>query len=128
MSLHACREQQSVPNKRQTLAPVLLRLLGTRVVQEDADQLCSWEPSTSTSSSDFERNSQATSAAAAATAGEPLFDRLLSILHALLSNTWAVWLKPRSKGSAKPFRDISPFDKEAAERMQVRVTVTHIFI
>lgn len=111
-----------MPNKRQTLAPVLLRLLGTRVVQEDADQLCSWEPSTSLS--DFERNSQATSAAAAASAGEPLFDRLLSILHALLSNTWAVWLKPRSKGSAKPFRDISPFDKDVAERMQVFYTLT----
>ncbi|XP_024364387.1 mediator of RNA polymerase II transcription subunit 12 [Physcomitrium patens] len=109
------REQQSVPNKRQTLAPVLLRLLGTRIVQEETDPLCCWDPS---SSNDFERNSQATSAAAAASAGEPLFDRLLSILHALLSNTWAVWLKPR-KGSVKPLRDIPPFDKEAAERMQV---------
>lgn len=95
---------------------MLLRLLGTRVVQEEADPLFSWE--TSSSFNDFERNSQVTSAAAAASAGEPLFDRLLSILHALLSNTWAVWLKPR-KGSVKPFRDISPFDKEAAERMQV---------
>lgn len=111
------REQQSVPNKRQNLAPVLLRLLGTRVVQEEADPLFSWEPSSSFS--DFERNSQATSAAAAASAGEPLFDRLLSILHALLSNTWAVWLKPRK--AVKPFRDISPFDKEAAERMQADV-------
>jgi hypothetical protein len=104
-----------VPNKRQNIAPVLLRLLGTRVVQEEADPLFSWEPSSSFS--DFERNSQATSAAAAASAGEPLFDRLLSILHALLSNTWAVWLKPRK--AVKTFRDISPFDKEAAERMQV---------
>ena len=108
--------EQSAPSKRQNLAPVLLRLLGTRVVQEEADPLFSWEPSSSFS--DFERISQATSAAAAASAGEPLFDRLLSILHALLSNTWAVWLKPR-KGSVKPLRDIPPFDKEAAERMQV---------
>ncbi|XP_024382046.1 mediator of RNA polymerase II transcription subunit 12 isoform X2 [Physcomitrium patens] len=109
------REQQSGPNKRQTLAPVLLRLLGTRAVQEEADVSCCWDPS---SSNDFERNSQATSAAAAASACEPLFDRLLSILHALLSNTWPVWLKPR-KISVKPLRDIPPFDKETAERMQV---------
>lgn len=105
---------------------MLLRLLGTRVVQEDADQLCSWDQ-LSTSSTDNDRNLQATSAAAAASAGEPLFDRLLSILHALLSNTWAVWLKPRNKGSGKPVRDISPFDKEAAERMQVSLRMIFIY-
>lgn len=107
---------------RHTLAPVILRLLSTRVVQEVADQVLSgplWESSPSV---DLEKKAQAASAAAATSAGEPLFDRLLSVLHALLSSTWAVWLKPRSssKGPVKPLRDFAPFDREVAERMQVR--------
>lgn len=100
---------------RQTLAPVLLRLLCTRVVQESPDPGSSRESSLSCVD-DFDKNAQA----AAASAGEPLFDRLLSILHALMSSTWAVWLKPR-KNSLKPCRDIPAFDREVAERMQVGV-------
>jgi hypothetical protein len=119
------REQQSGRNMRQTLAIVLLRLLGTRVVQEAAEPVsCAqfWESSVSTS--DFERNAEA----AAASAGEALFDRLLSVLHALLSSTWAVWLKhrPLGKGPIKPLRDIPAFDREVVERMQVGASFLHL--
>lgn len=108
--------REQARNMRQTLAPVLLRLLCTRVVQESPDPGSSRE-SSSSCVDDFDKNAQA----AAASAGEPLFDRLLSILHALMSSTWAVWLKPPRKNSVKPCRDIPAFDREAAERMQVGV-------
>jgi hypothetical protein len=103
---------------RQTLAIVLLRLLGTRVVQEAAEPVSCTQIWDSVSTSDFERSAEA----AAASAGEGLFNRLLSVLHALLSSTWAVWLKPPwplSKGQIRPLQEIPSFDQEAVERMQV---------
>ncbi|BBN20580.1 hypothetical protein Mp_Vg00710 [Marchantia polymorpha subsp. ruderalis] len=111
--IHTDRDQTG-RNMRQTLAPVLLRLLGTRVVQEAT------EPPHLVFARDLERNAEASSATATAAAGEGLFDRLLSVLHALLSSTWAVWLKPRptSKVPSKPLREVPPFDREVAERMQ----------
>ncbi|BFI43571.1 hypothetical protein MPTK2_Ug00450 [Marchantia polymorpha subsp. ruderalis] len=114
--IHTDREQAG-RNMRQTLAPVLLRLLGTRVVQEATE---SPHP---VSARDLERNAEASSAAATSAAGENLFDRLLSVLHALLSSTWAVWLKPRptTKGPSKLLREVPPFDRESAERMQIEL-------
>ncbi len=111
------REQQSGRNMRQTLAIVLLRLLGTQVVQEAAEPVSCTQIWDSVSTSDFERSAEA----AAASAGEGLFNRLLSVLHALLSSTWAVWLKPRplSKGQIRPLQEIPSFDREAVEQMQV---------
>ncbi|KAL2623688.1 hypothetical protein R1flu_003893 [Riccia fluitans] len=114
--IHTDRDQTG-RNMRQTLAPVLLRLLGTRVVQEAA------ESPHILSARQLDKVAEASSAAATAAAGEGLFDRLLSILHALLSSTWAVWLKPRptTKGPSNKLREVPPFDREAAERMQIEL-------
>ncbi|CAM6106401.1 unnamed protein product [Calypogeia fissa] len=112
--IHTDREP-TARNMRQTLAPVLLRLLGTSVVQEAV------ESPQSVAIRDFDRKAEASSSAVTTAAGEDLFDRLLSVLHALLSSTLAVWLKsprPTSKGPAKPLREVPPFDRETAERMQ----------
>ncbi|KAL3675105.1 hypothetical protein R1sor_025053 [Riccia sorocarpa] len=114
--IHTDRDQTG-RNMRQTLAPVLLRLLGTRVVQEAT------ESPHILSAREIDRAAEASSAAATAAAGEGLFDRLLSILHALLSSSWAVWLKPqpKAKGSSNKLREVPPFDREAAERMQIEL-------
>jgi hypothetical protein len=64
---------------------------------------------------------EAAAAAAAASAGEGLFGRLLAVLHALMSSTWLDWLKPPSgRGPVKVLRDVGAFDRQVAERMQVR--------
>lgn len=107
-------------NMRSVLAPVLLRLLGTRFVQESMEAFCSIQgDSLATGGRDSEWNAEAAAAAAAVAAGEDLFDRILSVLHALLSSTWAVWLK--QKQPSRPFkpREIPPLDREIVHRMQV---------
>ena len=103
---------------RSLLAPVLLRLLGTRFVQESIETFCFVQhDSLPISGWDLEWNA---AAAAAVMAGENLFDRILSVLHALLSNTWASWLKQKpSKANSRPPREVPPFDKEITHRMQV---------
>ncbi|EFJ25962.1 hypothetical protein SELMODRAFT_441953 [Selaginella moellendorffii] len=106
-------------NMRLTLAPVLLRLLGTRVVYESAESFGIHQPESSMLNKG-QWNAELASMAAAASAGEELFDRLLSVLHALLSNTWAVWLKPRGR-AAKPPREVPPFEREAAEKLQTEL-------
>jgi hypothetical protein len=64
---------------------------------------------------------EAAAAAAAASAGEGLFGRLLAVLHALMSSTWLEWLKPpQGRGPVKVLRDVGAFDRQVAERMQVR--------
>lgn len=102
-------------NMRSTLAPVLLRLLGNRVVQEGVEHFCSLQHDYLAPGRDLEWNAEAAAAAAAAAAGEGLFDRLLSVLHALLSSTWAVWLKQKSN---KPLREVPLLDREIVQRMQ----------
>ncbi|KAJ7529621.1 hypothetical protein O6H91_15G058800 [Diphasiastrum complanatum] len=115
--------ESTAQNMRLTLAPVLLRLLGTRIVQEAEEQFSLVHWKRSFSSKDFEWKAEAASASASALAEEGLFDRLLSCLHALLSGSWAVWLKPPSSGksSTKHPREVPPFEKEAAERLQVEL-------
>lgn len=103
---------------RLTLAPVLLRLLASPLVQEAPPARSPPGPSLP----DPERGyAEAAAAAAAAGAGEGLFGRLHAVLAALVSSTWAAWLKPPpGRGPAKPLRDVGPFDRHVAERMQVR--------
>lgn len=115
---------------RSVLAPVLLRLLGTRFVQESMEAFCSIQgDSLATGGRDSEWNAEAAAAAAAVAAGEDLFDRILSVLHALLSSTWAVWLKQKQP-SQKPFkpREIPPLDREIVHRMQVSVSTLLLFL
>jgi hypothetical protein len=124
---NCCREQLSVRNMRSILAPVLLRLAGTRVVQESVESFCFTQHDTIlVGGCDAEWNAETSAAAAALMAGENLFDRILSILHALLSSTWASWLKQKpSKGSSRPPREVPPFDKETVHRMQASAQILY---
>ena len=132
LNLKSCCREQTVRNMRSVLAPVLLRLVGTRVVQESTETFCfSQRDPVPVTGCDLEWNAEASAAAAAAVviAGESLFDRILSVLHALLSSTWASWLKQKpSKGSSRPPREVPPFDKEIIHRMQASVQIFLNFI
>jgi len=106
-----------VRNMRNSLAPVILRLLGSRVVYEDAYILSNAVHS----KKDLELSSEAASCAFVDFSAEGLFDRLLLVLHALLSSYPASWLrlKPGSKSINEPTKEFSGFDREFLERMQV---------
>ena len=123
LNLKRCCREQTVRNMRSLLAPVLLRLVGTRVVQESMETFCfSQRDCVPVTGCDLEWNAEASAAAAVVIAGENLFDRILSVLHALLSSTWASWLKQKpSKGSSRPPREVPPFDKEIIHRMQASI-------
>lgn len=104
-------------NMRHMLASVILRLLGNRVVHEDAD--LSFSPlQSSQSKMEFESPLETPSADLC---GESLFDRLLLVLHGLLSNKQPIWLKSRS--SSKLMNDFSGdspgLDREVLESLQV---------
>lgn len=104
-------------NMRQSLAPVLIRLLGTRVVQEAVDPFSIRLQKYPHSKKEYELHTEMSAASAAGMSGEGLFDRILSVLHALLSSTWASWLKP--KVTTKSPREV--LDRELAERMQAEL-------
>ncbi|XP_072962299.1 mediator of RNA polymerase II transcription subunit 12 [Typha angustifolia] len=111
--------EPSARNMRQMLACTVLRLLGTRVVYEDAD--LSLPPLYAGS---LKREAESIPEASIDSSFdhpcESLFDRLLSILHALLGNCKPSWLKTKSasKSTVKSPRDFPAFDREAAESMQ----------
>lgn len=110
---------------RHTLASVILRLLGNRVVHEDED--LSFNPTQSSlSKREAESSTEAASAAMSVLSGESLFDRLLLVLHGLLSSSQPSWL--RLKSSSKPVndyaKDLSTSDRELAENLQVLITVS----
>lgn len=73
-------------NMRYMLAAVIFRLLGNRVVYEDIDQSIF-----STLNSSSKRG--AFSASSVDLSDENLFDRLLLVLHGLLSSCQPSWLK-----------------------------------
>ncbi|GLJ22177.1 hypothetical protein SUGI_0416630 [Cryptomeria japonica] len=108
-----------VRNMRQALAPLLLRLLGSRVVQEPLDPCNIHMQKYLFPKKEFESYAEIAAVSAAGISGESLFDRFLSILHALLSSTWSSWLKP--KGNTKPVREVPVFDPEITERMQAEL-------
>ncbi|WCJ22787.1 Mediator of RNA polymerase II transcription subunit 12 [Euphorbia peplus] len=102
-------------NMRHMLASVIIRLLGNRVVHEDAD--LSLSPVQS-SQSKIEIES-ALEAASADFSGECLFDRLLLVLHGLLSNAQPSWLKPRPASKLNEFsKESAGVDREVIESLQ----------
>ncbi|KAJ1693751.1 hypothetical protein LUZ63_010449 [Rhynchospora breviuscula] len=101
-------------NMRQTLAGIILRLLGARVVYEEADLPSPMKREAESSLSEALVYS-------ADRPGEGLFDRLVCVLHALLGSCKPSWLKPKlapSKSTIKSSRDFPAFDREAAENLQ----------
>ncbi|KAE8665811.1 Mediator of RNA polymerase II transcription subunit 12 [Hibiscus syriacus] len=84
--------EPSARNMRHMLASVILRLLGSRVVHEDVELM----PSVVSSEM----------------SGDGLFDRLLLVLHGLLSSCRPSWLK------SKDAKDFSGLDRESVEGLQ----------
>lgn len=106
---------------RQKLASVILRLLGNRLIYEDAEfPFCSGQ-SSSRKRDLGEMLMEAQSVAASQFPGESLFYRLLLILHGLLGRSQPSWLKSKrvSVAAHESPRDFSGFDKEVAESLQV---------
>lgn len=108
---------------RHMLASVMLRLLGSRVVHEDADQPLNprlnfslkreveslMDPTTATASGSVDLS------------GESLFHLLLLVMHGLLSSSQPSWLKSNSssKSTADYRKNFTVFDREVAESLQV---------
>ncbi|KAL3829667.1 hypothetical protein ACJIZ3_018469 [Penstemon smallii] len=108
-----CSDREpSSRNMRYVLASVILRLLGSRVVHEDASH--SLNPAFISSKRDMESLVE-TSTANALLCGESLFDSLLLMLHVLLSSHQPSWLKSKSTQFSK---DCVVFYREVAESLQ----------
>lgn len=107
--------------RRHMLASVLLRLLGTRVVHEDADHSFFPVLRNSLSRREVEPLIDGSVAAPLDLSGDSLFDWFLCVLHGLLSSCKPSWLKLKStsKSTVKSPRDSSAFDREVAESLQV---------
>lgn len=105
---------------RHTLASVILRLLGNRIVHEDVD-LSLNHIQHNLSKREVESSTDAASAIITDLSGGSLFDRLLLVLHVLLSGVQPSWLrsKPGPKSTNEYTRDISVIDRELAENLQV---------
>lgn len=105
---------------RHLLASIILRLLGNRVVYEDAD-LSFYHTQSYPSKREVETPAEASSTVFADSSGENLFDRLLLVLHGLLSSCQPSWLrsKPAFKTSSEFTKESSGFDREIAETLQV---------
>ena len=102
--------EPSARNMRHMLASVVLRLLGSRVVHEVVEQ--SLFPMLSSSlKTDVDLSMEAFAASAVDLSGESIFNRLLLVLHGLLSSSRPRWLKSK--------KDFSVFDREVAESLQV---------
>jgi len=105
---------------RHTLSSAILGLLGTRMIYEDADL-----PLPPTNATTLRREVDSLLEPPLDVLldrpGESLFERLLSVLHALLGSCKPSWLKSRSasKSIIRTQRDFSVFDNEAAEDLQV---------
>ncbi|XP_044492152.1 mediator of RNA polymerase II transcription subunit 12-like [Mangifera indica] len=105
-------------NMRHMLASVILRLLGSRVVHEDAD-LSFYPKQSFQSKREMESPPENFSFPSMDLSGESLFDRLLLVLHGLLSSCQPSWLrsKPASK-SSNLSKDSFGFDREMVESLQ----------
>ena len=105
--------EPSFRNTRHTLASTIVRLLGSRVVYEDS-AACS--PRSDVSKAETESTRDPSSMADLSS--DVLFDRLLFVLHGLLSNHQPNWLLPRSSSNDSS-KDFTLFDRDAAESLQV---------
>uniref|UniRef100_A0A6N2MDI2 Mediator complex subunit Med12 domain-containing protein n=1 Tax=Salix viminalis TaxID=40686 RepID=A0A6N2MDI2_SALVM len=115
-------------NMRHTLASVILRLLGSRVVHEDAE-LSFYPLQSFQSKRELEFPLET---ASADLSGGSLFDWLLLVLHVLLSSSRPSWLKSRSASSTKMVnetKDFAGLDRELEsllndlDRMQLPGTI-----
>ncbi|XP_038709264.1 mediator of RNA polymerase II transcription subunit 12-like isoform X2 [Tripterygium wilfordii] len=104
-------------NMRHALASVILRLLGNRVVYEDADLF--FHPALSSQSRRVAES--LLEAASVDLSCESLFDQLLLVLHGLLSSRQPSWLKPKpgSQSTNESSKEFLGFDREVAESLQV---------
>ncbi|XP_052192066.1 LOW QUALITY PROTEIN: mediator of RNA polymerase II transcription subunit 12 [Diospyros lotus] len=109
--------EPSVRNMRHMLATKIIRLLGSRVVHEDVDQSFSTMLSSSTTK-DTELPMEPFGASSVHLSGESLFDRLLLVLHGLLSSYRPSWLKSK--------KDFSVFDREVADSLQNELDRMHL--
>ncbi|GAB2271710.1 hypothetical protein Dimus_006543 [Dionaea muscipula] len=115
-----CADRESSGRKlRFMLASVMLRLLGSRVVYEDANISFNSAPS----KRQAELLMEGSDAVAVDLSAENLFDWLLLMLHALLSNTVPNWLRARSPSNSKASdvessKDFCGVDREMAESLQ----------
>ncbi|KAK7292678.1 hypothetical protein RJT34_15529 [Clitoria ternatea] len=107
--------ESSMRSMRQLLAGVILRLLGSRVVHEDADISVSAVPSLLRR--EIESSPEVTSAAFVDSSSRGLFDRLLLVLHGLLSSYPPSWLRLKSvsKTTNEPTRELSGIDLESLQ-------------
>ncbi|XP_030490033.2 mediator of RNA polymerase II transcription subunit 12 [Cannabis sativa] len=105
-------------NMRHMLASGILRLLGNRVVHEDVELSCN--PIQTLSKKEVESSTETSSSVITDSFGESLFDRLLLVLHGLMSSCQPSWLrsKPASKSTNDHAKDVSIFDRELAETLQ----------
>lgn len=103
---------------RYMLASVILRTLGSRIVHEDASHFFNQAYS---SKRELDSLVEASSTASVVMSLESLFDRLLLLLHGLLSSHQPRWLKGKSssKSSSESSKDYSAFEREGAENLQV---------
>ncbi|PKI45447.1 mediator of RNA polymerase II transcription subunit 12 isoform X2 [Punica granatum] len=116
-----CADREpSGKNMRHMLAPVMLHLLGNRLIYEDAElPFCPGQSSPRKRDSS-EMLMEAQGVAASLLPGESLFDRMLLILHGLLSSTQPSWLKSKrvSAITHESMRDFCGFEKEVSEKLQ----------
>ncbi|KAL2335974.1 hypothetical protein Fmac_010420 [Flemingia macrophylla] len=103
---------------RQFLATVVFRLLGSRLVHMDADFSVNVVPSLPRK--ELESSSEVASAAFLDSSSGNLFDRLLLVLHGLLSSHPPSWLRPKpvSKTVNESTREYSGIDRELLETLQ----------
>ncbi|KAL0547832.1 hypothetical protein IC582_012261 [Cucumis melo] len=106
-------------NMRHMLASVILRLLGNRMVHEDAN-LTFCPTHSSMVKKEVESPSEASFAAFADLPGESIFGRMLLILHGLLSSCQPSWLglKNAAKSTNETSKESSSLVRELAESLQ----------
>ncbi|XP_044503987.1 mediator of RNA polymerase II transcription subunit 12-like isoform X2 [Mangifera indica] len=104
-------------NMRHMLASVILRLLGSRIVHEDAD-LSFYPLQSFQSRREMESPLENSSVPSVDFSGESLFDRLLLILHGLLSSCQPSWLRKPASKSSNLSKDSFGFDREMVETLQ----------
>ncbi|XP_023538694.1 mediator of RNA polymerase II transcription subunit 12-like [Cucurbita pepo subsp. pepo] len=106
-------------NMRHMLASVILRLLGSRIVHEDAN-LTFCPTHSSMVKKEVESSSEASLAIFADLPGESLFGSMLLILHGLLSSCQPSWLglKIAAKSTNETRKDSTALVRELAESLQ----------
>lgn len=106
-------------NMRHMLASVILRLLGNRMVHEDAN-LTFCPTHSLIVKKEVESPSEASFAVFADLPGESLFGRMLLILHGLLSSCQPSWLglKTAAKSTNEASKDSTALVRELAESLQ----------